>query len=91
MARVKRLGGGFGGKETKSNFLILPLVIAAKILNRPVRMMLDRDEDIVMTGGRHPFLFKYKVAFDNDGRILGVDVAMYANCGYSTDLSLAVS
>lgn len=91
MTRVKRIGGGFGGKESKACLLVLPLAVAAKKLNRPMRVMLDRDEDIVMTGGRNPFLFRYKVAFDNDGNILGMDAEIYANCGYSADLSFGVS
>lgn len=91
ITRVKRIGGGFGGKETRGALLSLPLVIAAKKLNRPLRVMLDRDEDIIMSGGRHPFYFKYKVAFNDDGKILGVDAEIYSNCGYSTDLSFAVS
>lgn len=89
--RVKRIGGGFGGKESRGASLALPLVVAAKKLNRPLRVMLDRDEDILVSGGRHPFYFKYKVAFDDNGKILGVDVEIYSNCGYSVDLSYAVS
>lgn len=89
--RVKRIGGGFGGKETRGAVLVLPLAVAARKLKRPLRVMLDRDEDIIMSGGRHPFYYKYKVAFDNDGHILGVDAEMYHNCGYSVDLSYAVS
>lgn len=88
---MKRIGGGFGGKESRANLLILPLAVAANKLNRPMRVMLDRDEDIIMSGGRHPFFFKYKVAFDNDGKMLGVDAEIYNNCGYSADLSYAVS
>ncbi|EFA09973.1 Xanthine dehydrogenase-like Protein [Tribolium castaneum] len=89
-AKVKRLGGGFGGKESKAMMVAIPVAIAAVKLNRPIRCMLDRDEDIVMTGGRHPFLMKYKVAFDDNGKILGADIKLYNNCGYSTDLSPSV-
>lgn len=89
--KVRRLGGGFGGKESKALIVAVPVAIAAVKLNRPVRCMLDRDEDIVMTGGRHPFMMKYKVAFDDKGKILGVDIKIYNNCGYSIDLSPAVS
>lgn len=91
VSRVKRIGGGFGGKETRGALVALPLALAATKLKRPMRAMLDRDEDIIMSGGRHPFLFKYKVAFDNDGKILGVDADIYNNCGYSADISFAVS
>ncbi|XP_056637903.1 xanthine dehydrogenase [Diorhabda sublineata] len=90
ITRVKRLGGGFGGKESKAAMLAIPIAVAAKILNRPLRCMLDRDEDIVMTGARHPFYYKYKVAFDNDGKILGCDAELYSNAGYSRDLSSSV-
>lgn len=90
VTKVKRLGGGFGGKESKAMIVALPAALAAWKLNRPVRCMLDRDEDIVMTGARHPFLLKYKAGFDNTGRILGVDIKIYNNCGYSVDLSPSV-
>lgn len=50
-------------------------------------MVLDRDEDMMMTGGRHPFLFQYKVAFNNDGKIKALDVKAYCNAGYSMDCS----
>lgn len=89
-ARVKRIGGGFGGKESKASMIVLPVAVAATKLNRPLRIMLDRDEDMIMTGGRHPFLFKYKVAFDDNGTILGVEAEIFNNCGYSADLSYAV-
>lgn len=90
VCRAKRLGGGFGGKETRSLFTTFPAAIAAYKLNRPVRMMLDRDEDMLVTGGRHPFLFHYEVAFDNNGRINGCDIKAYSNGGYSLDYSSLV-
>ncbi|XP_050304513.1 xanthine dehydrogenase-like isoform X2 [Anthonomus grandis grandis] len=89
--KVKRLGGGFGGKETKAAMIALPTAVAAKKFNRPIRVMLDRDEDMVMTGGRHPMLAKYKVAFDDNGKILGCEVEIYTNGGYSYDLSMGVT
>lgn len=89
-ARVKRLGGGFGGKESKSVLIGVPAAVAASKLGRPVRTMLDRDEDIIMTGGRHPFQMKYKVAFDERGKILGCKIKIYCNAGYSLDLSPSV-
>lgn len=90
IGKVKRLGGGFGGKESKAAMIAIPTAVAAKKFRRPIRTMLDRDEDIVMTGGRHPFLMKYKVAFDDDGKILGCEIDIYSNCGYSMDLSFSV-
>nr|XP_023012755.1 xanthine dehydrogenase-like [Leptinotarsa decemlineata] len=90
ITKAKRLGGGFGGKESKGSLLVLPMAVAARKLNRPLRCMLDRDEDILMTGTRHPFYFKYKVGFDDDGNILGCEAELYSNCGYSADLSFSV-
>ncbi|XP_045474437.1 xanthine dehydrogenase [Harmonia axyridis] len=87
IAKVKRLGGGFGGKESKSCLIGIPAAVAASKLKRPVRTMLDRDEDMIMTGGRHPFQMKYKVAFDDQGKILGCKIKIYCNAGYSMDLS----
>lgn len=91
IAKVKRIGGGFGGKETRSSSLALPVAIAAYILKKPVRSVLDRDEDIQMSGYRHPFLTKYKVAFDENGKISGAVFDVFANGGFSMDLSCAVS
>ncbi|KAK4875652.1 hypothetical protein RN001_012074 [Aquatica leii] len=90
VTKVKRMGGAFGGKESKSFVVALPAAIAAKRLNRPIRCMLDRDEDMLITGGRHPFYIKYKVAFDDNGKIIAVEVYIYANAGNSTDLSVSV-
>ncbi|VEN52953.1 unnamed protein product, partial [Callosobruchus maculatus] len=88
--KVKRIGGGFGGKESRAAAVVLPIVIAAKKFNRPMRCMLDRDEDILVSGGRNPFFYKYKVGFDHRGKILGCKADLYANCGYSADLSMGV-
>lgn len=90
-ARVKRMGGGFGGKESRGMLVALPVAFAAHRMNRPIRCMLDRDEDMMITGTRHPFLFKYKVSFNNDGKITGCYIRIYNNAGYSHDLSHAVS
>lgn len=91
VARVKRMGGGFGGKESRGILVSLPVALAAHKLNRPVRCMLDRDEDMQMTGTRHPFLIKYKVAATKEGKISGAVVNIYSNGGYSIDLSGPVS
>lgn len=90
VCKAKRLGGGFGGKESRGLMVALPAAFAAFKLKRPVRCMLDRDEDMLMTGTRHPFLMKYKAAVDKNGRIVGCQVIMYSNAGYSHDLSHAV-
>ncbi|XP_050457292.1 xanthine dehydrogenase isoform X1 [Cataglyphis hispanica] len=88
--RVKRIGGGFGGKESRAALLAIPVAFAAHRLQKPVRCMLDRDEDMMISGTRHPFLFKYKVGFNNDGLIKVAKVHIYNNAGYSHDLSIAV-
>lgn len=91
VTRVKRMGGGFGGKESKASTVALPAAFAASRLNRPIRCMLDRDEDMLISGTRHPFYIKYKTAFDDNGKILASEVYIYNNCGYSSDLSISVS
>ncbi|CAH1102357.1 unnamed protein product [Psylliodes chrysocephalus] len=90
ITKVKRLGGGFGGKQSKPAMLAIPLAVAARKMNRPIRFMLDRDEDICMTGARHPFYFKYKIAFEDSGKMLACEADLYNNCGYAYDLSMAV-
>ncbi|XP_023936819.2 xanthine dehydrogenase [Bicyclus anynana] len=87
VAKVKRLGGGFGGKESRSALLALPVAFAAYKLKKPVRAVLDRDEDMQVTGYRHPFLIKYKIGFDNNGKIMGALFEIYANAGNSMDIS----
>ncbi|KAK9295186.1 hypothetical protein QLX08_010430 [Tetragonisca angustula] len=90
VVKVKRLGGGFGGKESRTAILVLPVALAAHKLKKPVRCMFDRDEDIMTTGTRHSFLLKYKVGFDDNGAIKGIQIYIYNNAGYSHDLSSAV-
>ncbi|KAK7505492.1 hypothetical protein BaRGS_00003237 [Batillaria attramentaria] len=87
---VKRLGGGFGGKESRSAVVALPVAVAAVKHKSPVRCALERDEDMMMSGTRHPFLGKYKIGFSSDGKILAYDVTYYSNAGCSVDLSFAV-
>ncbi|XP_044043358.1 xanthine dehydrogenase/oxidase [Siniperca chuatsi] len=90
VVRVKRMGGGFGGKESRSTLLSTVVAVAANKLKRPVRCMLDRDEDMLITGGRHPFYAKYKVGFLNSGKVLALDVSFYSNIGNSLDLSMSI-
>jgi xanthine dehydrogenase/oxidase len=87
---VKRLGGGFGGKESRFHLLSSVVAVAAQKFNRPVRCMLDRDEDMMYSGGRHAFYSEYKVGFDSAGKISSVAINGYQNAGYSTDLSVGV-
>ncbi|XP_055300085.1 xanthine dehydrogenase isoform X3 [Sitodiplosis mosellana] len=88
--RTKRMGGGFGGKESRGMLIALPVALAAHRMNRPIRCMLDRDEDMQITGTRHPFYHKYKVSFNKDGTITGCKIKIYQNAGYSIDLSFSV-
>uniref|UniRef100_A0A1D1XDN3 xanthine dehydrogenase n=1 Tax=Anthurium amnicola TaxID=1678845 RepID=A0A1D1XDN3_9ARAE len=90
VCKTKRIGGGFGGKETRSAFIAAAASVAAYHLNRPVKITLDRDVDMMTTGQRHSFLGKYKVGFTNSGKVLALDLAIYNNAGNSLDLSLAV-
>lgn len=89
-ARVKRMGGGFGGKESRGYLVALPVALAAHRMSRPIRCMLDRDEDMQTTGTRHPFLHKYKVSFTKEGKITGCYIKIYNNGGHSIDLSFSV-
>lgn len=90
VTRVKRLGGGFGGKETRSIPLAAICAVAAKKSKRPVRCMLNRDEDMMVSGQRHPFLAHWKVAVNDDGKLQALDADIFCNGGWSQDLSGAV-
>ena len=84
---IRRMGGGFGGKETQANQCAAIAAIAAKKLNRAVKVRLDRDEDMTATGKRHDFAIDYDVGFDDDGRILAIDYTFALRAGFSADLS----
>ncbi len=88
---VRRMGGGFGGKESQGNAPACLTAIAARLLGRPVKMRYDRDDDFVITGKRHDFRIDYEVGFDEDGRILGIRFDQAARCGWAQDLSLPVA
>lgn len=90
VTKVKRLGGGFGGKETRSIQLAGICAVAAKKANRPVRCMLNRDEDMMTSGQRHPFMARWKVGVNNDGKLQALDVDVFCNAGWTQDLSGAV-
>ncbi|TXT41407.1 MAG: xanthine dehydrogenase large subunit [Comamonadaceae bacterium] len=83
----RRMGGGFGGKETQAGHLAVWAAVAAHKLQRPVKLRLDRDDDFMLTGKRHPFSYDYQVGFDDTGRLCGLQVQMLAHCGFSADLS----
>jgi xanthine dehydrogenase large subunit len=86
----KRMGGGFGGKETQAAQPAALAALAATILKRPARLMFTRDDDMAITGKRHPFKGVYRVGFDDAGVITALDLSLYSNGGFSMDLSMAV-
>ncbi|KAK5086596.1 hypothetical protein LTR05_003764 [Lithohypha guttulata] len=90
VSKVKRLGGGFGGKETRSIQLACIVATAANKTRRPVRCMLNRDEDIMTSGQRHPFLGVWKIGVNKDGKIQALKASVFNNGGWSQDLSAAV-
>jgi xanthine dehydrogenase large subunit len=83
----RRMGGGFGGKESQSALFACLAAVAAQKLNRPVKLRVDRDDDFLITGRRHCFWYDYEVGYDDDGRILGAEVTMVSRAGHSADLS----
>lgn len=87
---VKRMGGGFGGKESQAAPFAAMAALAATKLNRPVRLVLTKDDDMVMTGKRNPFENIYRVGFDQDGRILALDVELFSDAGAYADLSTSI-
>ncbi|UYV37701.1 xanthine dehydrogenase molybdopterin binding subunit [Rhodobacteraceae bacterium D3-12] len=87
VVNVRRMGGGFGGKESQMNLFACVAAIAAKRFDRPVKIRPDRDQDMSATGKRHDFLATYAVGFDDEGRIEAVDAELAARCGFAADLS----
>jgi xanthine dehydrogenase large subunit len=85
--QCRRMGGGFGGKETQPALIAAAAAIMARATGRPVKVRLDRDTDMEMTGKRHDFVCDYSVGFDDSGRILALTVMLASRCGYSADLS----
>lgn len=85
-----RMGGGFGGKETQAAPVACLSALAARAIGRPVKLWLSRDDDMTLTGRRHPFHSTYQVGFDDEGRILGLTADLHADAGWATDLSLSI-
>ena len=83
----RRMGGGFGGKETQAGHVAVWAAVAAHKLGRPVKLRLDRDDDFLVTGKRHPFEFRYQVGFDDQGLLCGLELTMAVDCGFCADLS----
>jgi xanthine dehydrogenase large subunit len=88
---VRRMGGGFGGKESQGNALAIACAVVARRLGRPARMRYDRDDDMMITGKRHDLRIMYRAGVDGEGRILGLEFTHLFRCGWSQDLSLPVA
>jgi xanthine dehydrogenase large subunit len=87
----RRMGGGFGGKESQAAQWAALAALGAHVTRRPVKCRLDRDDDMIMTGKRHDMRIEYSFAHDRTGRLTAVDASLLARCGYSADLSLGVN
>ena len=90
VCECRRMGGGFGGKESQAAQWACLAALAAHMTGRPAKVCLDRDDDMIMTGKRHDFRVSYRFGTDDEGRLTGVDVDFDARCGCSADLSLGV-
>jgi xanthine dehydrogenase large subunit len=88
---TRRMGGGFGGKESQGNALAVSCAIVAVQTGRAAKMRYDRDDDMVITGKRHAFKISYRAGFDEDGHLQGVEFLHLVNCGWAQDLSLPVA
>ncbi|WP_133010493.1 xanthine dehydrogenase molybdopterin binding subunit [Marinomonas flavescens] len=84
---MRRMGGGFGGKETQAAPIACLCAVFAHLTGRPTKMRLPRAEDMSITGKRHPFYVRYDVGYDDDGRVSALNMELAGNCGYSPDLS----
>ena len=89
--KVRRIGGGFGGKETQSFIFSAISTLLSKHTNKPVKLRIDRDDDMIITGKRHDFYYKYKVGFTSNGIIKGLKIIIASRCGFSADLSGAIN
>ncbi len=88
---MRRMGGGFGGKESQGNALAVACAVAAHATGKPCKLRYDRDDDMVITGKRHDLKIRYKAGADAEGRLMAVDFTHLVRCGWSQDLSLAVA
>jgi xanthine dehydrogenase large subunit len=88
---VRRMGGGFGGKESQGNALAIACAVAARKTGRPCKMRYDRDDDMMITGKRHDLRIRYRAGFDAAGKVLGIEFQHLFRCGWSMDLSLPVA
>ena len=91
VVECRRMGGGFGGKESQPGLFACVAALLAYKTRRPVKLRVDRDDDMMITGKRHDFVTDYDVGFDDDGRIAGVEFVLAGRCGYSADLSGSIN
>jgi len=91
VVQAPRMGGGFGGKETQGNAFAAIVALAAVRTSRPVRLQLDRDLDMTLTGKRHPFQAKFSAGHDRDGRLLALHAELVSDGGWSLDLSTPIN
>ena len=91
VCETRRMGGGFGGKESQASLIAVSAALLAQKTGRPVKHRLDRDDDMILTGKRHHARIDYDVGFSKDGRILGIEFMHAIGCGYSPDLSGAIA
>ncbi|WP_288393136.1 xanthine dehydrogenase molybdopterin binding subunit [uncultured Herbaspirillum sp.] len=87
LVECRRMGGGFGGKESQSALWACAAAVAAAHLRRPVKLRADRDDDMMVTGKRHCFAYDYEIGYDDDGRIVAAKIDMISRAGFSADLS----
>ena len=88
---MRRMGGGFGGKESQGNALAIACAVAARLTGKPTKMRYDRDDDMMITGKRHDLAVIYRAGVDAEGHILGIEFTHLVRCGWSQDLSLAIA
>jgi xanthine dehydrogenase large subunit len=91
VCETRRMGGGFGGKESQASLIAVAAALLAQRTGRPVKHRLDRDDDMILTGKRHHCRIDYDVGFDDEGRIAGISFVQSIGCGYSPDLSGAIA
>jgi xanthine dehydrogenase large subunit len=87
VVQCRRMGGGFGGKESQAALIAAAAAVLARKTGRPVKLRLDRDADMLITGKRHDFIADCEAGFDEEGRLLALSVMLASRCGYSADLS----
>ena len=88
---IRRMGGGFGGKESQGNALAVSCAVAARATGKPCKMRYDRDDDMVITGKRHDFRIASRAGLEEDGTVTGVECSELVRCGWAQDLSLPVA